>query len=223
MNLTPKEILEKEFGKKFNGYDPEQVDEFLDSIIKQFESLIEENENVIAQNESLKSDLERYKQKSDKIDNVEEKLMAAVVTAQRNASIYIERAEAQASKIMDLASENARAIMESTQIKLATTKEELNKYEKLISDYKKRYKAFLDEQFAALDTKFDDELFHVSSANELSKQLNELSMQMADVSQSEVSSIHLSDILKQSKDQKELDLQQATTDLKDIVNEIIEN
>ncbi|WP_414734472.1 DivIVA domain-containing protein, partial [Christensenella hongkongensis] len=48
MNITPKDILEKEFGKKFNGYDQEQVDEFLDEIIKQFESLLEENENVIA-------------------------------------------------------------------------------------------------------------------------------------------------------------------------------
>ena len=40
MNITPKDILEKEFAKKCNGYDPEEVDEFLDEVIKQFESCL---------------------------------------------------------------------------------------------------------------------------------------------------------------------------------------
>ena len=108
MNITPKDILEKEFGKKFNGYDQEQVDEFLDEIIKQFESLLEENENVIAKNEEMKSEIARLKLKADKLENIEEKLMATVITAQRNATMYIEKAEIQAQKIMDVANQNAK-------------------------------------------------------------------------------------------------------------------
>ena len=93
MNITPKNILEKEFSKKFNGYDQEQVDEFLDEIIKQFESLLEENENVIAKNEELKSEVARLKQKADKLENVEEKLMATVITCLLYTSLSVGESE----------------------------------------------------------------------------------------------------------------------------------
>ncbi len=48
MNITPKGYTGKEFSKSSMATTREQVDEFLDEIIKQFESLLEENENIIA-------------------------------------------------------------------------------------------------------------------------------------------------------------------------------
>lgn len=224
MNITPKDILEKEFGKKFNGYDQEQVDEFLDDIIKQFESLLEENENVIAKNEELKSEVARLKQKADKLENVEEKLMATVITAQRNATLYIEKAELQAQKIMDVANQNAKTVIESTQLRMEAAKQEIRRYEKQVADYKKRFRFFLEEQMAYAESKLDDEEVLKRQATEISQSISNLTNQMVNIdNDSQSSSIHLNEILKQSKEETEHDFKQSTANLQEIVNEIIDD
>ena len=223
MNITPKDILEKEFSKKFNGYDQEQVDEFLDEIIKQFESLLEENENIIAKNEELKSQVARLKQKADKLENVEEKLMATVITAQRNATLYIEKAELQAQKIMDVANQNAKTVIESTQLRMEAAKQEIRRYEKQVADYKKRFRLFLDEQMAFVESKLDDEEVLKHQATEISQSISSLTSQMADIDNDlQNTSIHLNEILKQSKEETEHDFKQSTANLQEIVNEIID-
>jgi cell division initiation protein len=44
--LTPKDIHDKTFKRSFKGYDENEVDEFLDLIIKEFNMLIDENERL---------------------------------------------------------------------------------------------------------------------------------------------------------------------------------
>ncbi|ANZ58188.1 cell division protein GpsB [Fructilactobacillus lindneri] len=62
INFTPKEILQKEFKQKMRGYDPNDVDSFLDEVIKDYESFqknIQEQDQQIDQldseNKQLKS------------------------------------------------------------------------------------------------------------------------------------------------------------------------
>ena len=43
ITLTPSDIENKSFKKAFRGYSPADVDEFLDTIIKDFEKLCKEN------------------------------------------------------------------------------------------------------------------------------------------------------------------------------------
>ena len=43
MKLTPVDITNKEFRKMLRGYDPEEVDEFLDQIVEDYEELFKEN------------------------------------------------------------------------------------------------------------------------------------------------------------------------------------
>ena len=44
--LTPMDIYNKDFKHSFRGYDIDEVNEFLDLVIKNFEELIEENERL---------------------------------------------------------------------------------------------------------------------------------------------------------------------------------
>lgn len=39
VNLTPKDIVNKNFKPKMRGYDPTEVDEFLDAVIQDYEVL----------------------------------------------------------------------------------------------------------------------------------------------------------------------------------------
>lgn len=224
MNITPKDILEKNFGKKFHGYDPEQVDEFLDEIIKQFESLIEENQNIVAKNEALKSEVSRLKAQTEKADRLEDKLMSTVISAQRNATLYLEKAETQAQKVLDMANQNARTVVESVHMRMEAAKQELNKYERILNDYKKRFRLFLEEQSAFVDTHFisGDQL--AVTSHEAARSISALEQQMRDLDEkSNEDSVHLTDVVQPKHDEQTFDFEQSTANLQEIVNEIIDD
>jgi|SRR5690625_1973294 len=56
--LTPKQILEKDFKTSMRGYNPTEVDEFLDVVIQDYEVFNKEINNLIAENERLLSKLD---------------------------------------------------------------------------------------------------------------------------------------------------------------------
>lgn len=58
LKLTAKEILEKEFKTGFRGYKPEEVDKFLDLIIKDYEAMHLTYDELLQENLRLKKQLE---------------------------------------------------------------------------------------------------------------------------------------------------------------------
>ena len=46
MSITPNDIHNKDFSTKFKGFDPEEVNEFLDEVKKELEHLIRENKDL---------------------------------------------------------------------------------------------------------------------------------------------------------------------------------
>jgi cell division initiation protein len=59
MPLTPYDIHNKEFKRSFRGYDVDEVNDFLDQIIKEFELLTREKLELEQQVEELQAELER--------------------------------------------------------------------------------------------------------------------------------------------------------------------
>ncbi|MFZ8764987.1 MULTISPECIES: cell division regulator GpsB [Enterococcus] len=80
LNYSPKDILQQEFKTKMRGYDPVEVDEFLDNIIKDYESynremlsLQEENDRLtarVAQLEKSTTQAPRVPQEAPKSQTV---------------------------------------------------------------------------------------------------------------------------------------------------------
>lgn len=50
INLQPKDILEKDFKTKMRGYDPAEVDEFLDDVIKDYETFTNQIQQLSQEN-----------------------------------------------------------------------------------------------------------------------------------------------------------------------------
>ena len=120
--------------------------------------------------------------------------------------LYIEKAELQAQKIMDVANQNAKTVIESTQLRMEAAKQEIRRYEKQVADYKKRFRLFLDEQMAFVESKLDDEEVLKHQATEISQSISSLTSQMADIdNDSQNTSSHLNEIRKQSKEETEHD------------------
>ncbi|RAK18949.1 DivIVA domain-containing protein [Anoxybacillus vitaminiphilus] len=58
IKLTPKDILEKEFKISMRGYNQDEVDKFLDLIIKDYETFQQQIEELQQENMRLKRQLE---------------------------------------------------------------------------------------------------------------------------------------------------------------------
>lgn len=105
MALTPMDIHNKEFKRKLRGYDMDEVDEFLDQVIRAFEALITENNHLKEQLSQVDDKLEQY-------HNLEETLNRTLVVAQaaadelkanarREADLIIQEARLQAERIVE--------------------------------------------------------------------------------------------------------------------------
>ncbi|GAB2484901.1 cell division regulator GpsB [Alkalibacterium psychrotolerans] len=63
--LTQKEILEKDFKTKMRGYDPTEVDEFLDVVIRDYESFQAEIDKLKSENNRLLDKLDEQAKQLD--------------------------------------------------------------------------------------------------------------------------------------------------------------
>lgn len=54
--LTPKDILEKDFKVGLRGYNADEVDQFLDLVIKDYEAFTNEIQRLKQENQKLKQD-----------------------------------------------------------------------------------------------------------------------------------------------------------------------
>lgn len=93
--LTPIDIQNKEFKHAFRGYNENDVNDFLDQIINDFEKLIRENDQLKMELAQVKKDNERYQQTEK---NIAESLRLAQETA--------EKVTTQANKSADQMREN---------------------------------------------------------------------------------------------------------------------
>jgi cell division initiation protein len=97
MSLSPNEIIEKEFRAKFRGYDPEEVDSFLEEVSEIMTSLIKEKN-------ALKDQLIAYEDQLADLKKKEEEFREALTSAHKLS----EKMKSQAEKDVDLMLERAQ-------------------------------------------------------------------------------------------------------------------
>lgn len=116
--LKPMDIHNKEFKKTMRGYDAEEVDEFLDEIIVDFEKMQRELDVLKTQLSNYSENMNSYREKEISLNN-------ALVSAQQFADQLKRNAEEKAAAIIAQAEEEARKIIGGTE----------EKYHKVLNDY----------------------------------------------------------------------------------------
>ncbi|MCH4168775.1 MAG: cell division regulator GpsB [Streptococcaceae bacterium] len=71
LNYTPQDILQQQFKTKMRGYDPEQVDEYLDNIIRDYESYQKELIDLQEENDYLRAQVDKLAKQSVAAKSVE--------------------------------------------------------------------------------------------------------------------------------------------------------
>lgn len=107
MKITPVDITNKEFRKMLRGYDPEEVDEFLDQIVEDYEELFKENSLLKEKINAMNEKIEHYSKIESTIQNTlllaQNAAEQAKVSSQKEADVVIKHANDSAKKILDKA------------------------------------------------------------------------------------------------------------------------
>lgn len=134
--LTPKDIIKQEFKKVMRGYDPVEVDTFLEMIAEEFESLLRYKNEHQDKPDVGESEIHRYNDKIAELENKLEELHEAVnEPAETTTDIHqslIKYAEEKAANIIRKAEKESDKILDEI-ITLKKLKEkDLDKFKKLL-------------------------------------------------------------------------------------------
>ena len=135
--ITPLDIENKKFNKQMmNGYNVEEVDNFLDEVLEDYEKNYRELTTMTSKVEELSWILSHYK-------NIESKLQNTLVMAQTTAEEVKNVAKQQADQIIDEAKKQAEEIVRNSKNSARKTLDDLdqqiNLKEKEFDDLKKQF------------------------------------------------------------------------------------
>ncbi len=142
--LTPLEIENKKFSKQMmNGYNVEEVDEFLDLLTADYEKLYKENTELKTKQEELHDDVAHYK-------NIESTLQNTLMMAQTTAEEVKNVAKQQAEQIINDAQANAKQEVMNLEQEINLKKKELTDAQKQFDVYKAKMESLLISQLELL-------------------------------------------------------------------------
>lgn len=142
--LTPLDIENKRFGKQMmNGYNVDEVDDFLDELTLEYGKLYKENAELKTKREELDSDVGKYK-------NIENTLQNTLVMAQKTADEITAVAKQQAEQIVKDAEYSAKNSVEELNAQIISKQKELEELKKKFDVYKAKMESLLISQLELL-------------------------------------------------------------------------
>lgn len=142
--LTPLDIHNKEFKRGLRGYDVDEVDGFLDEVIKDFEMLYKDNLD-------LKEQLKKYEDSLKQYKDMEETLQNTMVLAQRMAEESQKNAEKESELIIWEARKKAEDIVRDAYDQVTDCTRSVKLYQAYEKQLKTKLKIFIQSQLELID------------------------------------------------------------------------
>ena len=123
MRITPHDIRQQQFtSKMFKGYDPQEVDAFLDDVAEDYESVLKDvallKEQMAAQEERSRGVTEREKSLQETLVTTQRLAEEMKTAARREAELIVREAELRAEKVLEaVRGEEARIRTEIHQLR----------------------------------------------------------------------------------------------------------
>jgi cell division initiation protein len=149
MRVTPIEIRQKAFEKSFRGYEPDEVNAFLQTLSQEWERIADENKE-------LRIKLEATEREVTKLREVESSLYRTLKTAEDTGANVIEQARVTAELHLRESQLKADAIMSEAKTKAKDTIEESDMTAKeIVAEMEDRLK-LLAENYKKLESARED-------------------------------------------------------------------
>ena len=142
--ITPVDIQNKDFGKKMRGYDPDEVDDFLDAVIKDYSALLKENQSLKSKIGMLTKTVENYK-------SIEESMTRSVEMAKQTAKDMKDNASAEAQMIINNAKLDASRLAKQIDDEHIKRHQEMLRVKSETDMFKARIKSMCDGLVKMLD------------------------------------------------------------------------
>jgi cell division initiation protein len=118
MELSPLEITQREFGRKWRGLDPEEVHTFLEQISEEMTRLLQQTSEQAAQIQRLEAQVKSHQEREDSLRNT-------LVTAQKMTEEIKANAKREADLLMKETELRAEKLLEAAHQKLAQVQAEI--------------------------------------------------------------------------------------------------
>lgn len=141
--LTPLDIHNKEFRRSFRGYNEDEVDDFLDEVVRDFEELLRANAALKEQVEQLQTRVEQYRQLENTLHNT-------LIVAQETAEEVKENARKEAELIVRQAEAEAKRIIEEAQRRAREEEERVAALRREAAAFRARVRSLLESQLEIL-------------------------------------------------------------------------
>ena len=110
MPITSLEIKDKTFGTRFRGFDPEEVEEFLEIVVRDYEDLVRSNHDKELHIKSLEERLSYF-------DEMKDSLSQSVLIAQDTAERVKQAAKDRSNNIIQQAEQDSQRLLEEAKYK----------------------------------------------------------------------------------------------------------
>lgn len=144
MAVTPNEISNKEFKKVFRGYDADEVEDFLESIVEDYDKIYKENI-------TLKEKITLLNEKIEHYANMESTLQSTLLLAQSAADQAKENSKKEADLIIKDAQDTANSIVRKAEEKAMDVNKEFEMLKQQFNMFKSSFKALLEAQLESVD------------------------------------------------------------------------
>ena len=144
MKLTPMDINNKEFKRGIRGYNPDEVDEFLDEVVENYEELYKENSR-------LKETVTRLKDKVDHHERLEATIQNTLLLAQNAAEQAKESSQKEADLIVNNANETAQKILDKAHSDVIGINDEYERVKEEFIKFRAKFRGFMNTQLQTFD------------------------------------------------------------------------
>ncbi len=163
--ISVNDIRERKFEKAAFGYKQEDIDEFLEELVREVENIDAERDDLNTKIQILADKVREYRQDEEALKDA---LLGAqkqghqiVSEAQEKADTIIARAESKAQELIDEATVKHDEAMERNRLAIEKEHENLKEAQRQVAEFKKKlfdmYKSHLEMISAMPEPDFEDE------------------------------------------------------------------
>lgn len=144
----------EKFNRALRGYDPEEVNAFLDQVITQVEKMIaegKEKDKKIYELQHLEQENIHLKEKLEQYERMESTLNKAIIMAQKTSEQIKVSAIKESETLIEDAKTNANRIVNEALLRAEKTEMEANMLRRNINVFKRRLKDIIQSQMDAIN------------------------------------------------------------------------
>lgn len=150
MSISKIDILNHSFSRSLRGYNPQEVDGYLQDIADTIGQLTEEKTNLANQVAILEAQLAEHKER-------EATLRDTLMTTQKLTDSLKATAQKEAQLIIDSAHSRAESLMQQGNLRLAQLNESIGETRKLKAQFEMRIRSMVEQHLKLLDMDSEDD------------------------------------------------------------------